>query len=101
MSIRFMRSHAAALVVLAIALTLAIAAPACASDTGASGFPTTPDGATGDDATVAEGGAYDDAQFDDSPSFGNDGAVNTLKIQPADPVVNVTITDGIVTVAPV
>jgi hypothetical protein len=81
-----------------LVLALAIVAAACASSASKSaGF--APDG---DDASASGDDATTDAESD-AGSFGGGDVVSasTLKIQPADPVVNVTIKDGVVTVMPV
>jgi hypothetical protein len=84
-----------------IALLASLGALACAN-----GAPTPPGFIpAGDDASATDGttgGAVGDAGADAVGMFG-DGAVtaSTLVIQPADPVVDVSIDNGVVTVTPV
>ncbi|CAN5462994.1 hypothetical protein BH09MYX1_BH09MYX1_38720 [soil metagenome] len=64
----------------------------CADDPGNNVFPDGPDGST-DDGNVST--------FDGTFNTGDGGQVGAIKIQPLDPVVDVSIDDGVVTAVPV
>src|SRR4051812_7834013 len=109
LSVKTSSSSARWLASLVLALTLAAFAALSASACANGAEPNAPPGFDTDasdvsspsDATLS---ADADADAPDSPTLiGDDGSTvsaSTLKIQPADPVLNVTIVDGVITSAP-
>src|SRR5258706_9485422 len=82
----------APLAAIALAAIFGFVEPACSSTPSGSGFTGGDDASV--DATTGEGGGNDGA------TFGGDGEASMLRITPMDPTVDVTITDGMVTAAP-
>src|SRR5438445_820263 len=86
-------SVTAPLLAVLLAAAFGLAEPACSSGSSRNGF-------GGDDDAAARDGTAGDDGGGDGPTFGGDGDTSMLRIQPANPTVDVTIADGVVSAPP-